>query len=174
MVQMSVRIEGATEALRALRTMEPTVARQIGREISNVGRDLAAAARDLAPSEPPVSGWVGTSGARGSRGGAGWPAWAPIQTSFKRRGTSVTVTTSSNPPAIASLAESLGRGQKWKTKAGLNLVTYARMRWGPIVQAGKKEGRVARASVSQNYPQVMADLRKAVDRAVQEVNRRMP
>jgi hypothetical protein len=84
------------------------------------------------------------------------------------------VTTASNPPAIASLAESLGRGQKWKTNAGLNLVTYARMRWGPIVQAGKKEGRVARAAVSQNYPQVMADLRKAVDRAVQEVNRRMP
>jgi hypothetical protein len=174
MTQASVRIVGADQALKALRTLEPLVAREVGRDVSNIGRELAASARSLAPDGPPVSGWVGTSGARGSRGGAGWPEWGPIQASYQRRGMSVRVTTSSSPPAIASLAESLGRGQRWRTEAGLRLVTYARLRWGPIVQSGKKEGRVARAAVASNYPQIMENLRKACDRAVEEVNRRMP
>lgn len=170
----SVRIEGADKALRALRSLEPTVAREVGREVGSIGLDLAAAVRSMAPSKPPVSGWQETSGARGSRSGAGWPAWSQIQASSRRRGMSVIVTTTSPDASIASFAESLGRGQKWKTRAGLNLVTYARLRWSPIVKAGKKEGRVARAAIAQNYPQVMADLQKAVDKAVVQVNRRMP
>jgi hypothetical protein len=87
---------------------------------------------------------------------------------------STIVTTTSGDASIASFAESLGRGQKWKTRAGLNLVKYARLRWSPIVKAGKKEGRVARAAIAENYPQVMDDLQEAVNKAVTEVNRRMP
>lgn len=174
MANFGLRVEGAEVALRALRVIEPTVAREVGREVSSIGVGLAAAVRNIAPESPPVSGWVATSGAKGSRGGAGWPAWAPIQASSRRRGMSVIVTTTSPDAAIASFAESLGRGEKWKTTAGLNLVKYARLRWGPLVQAGKKEGRVARAAIAQNYPQVMADLRKAVEKAISEVNRRMP
>lgn len=170
----SLRLVGAEQALRALRTIEPSIAREVGREVSNIGRDLVAEAQSLAPDRPPVSGWVGTSGARGSRGGAGWPAWAPVQSSFRRRGMSVTVTTNSSPPAIASFAESLGRGQKVKTSAGARLVEMAKSRWSPIVKSGKKEGRVARAAISNRYPEVMEDLRKACDKAVDEVNRRMP
>jgi hypothetical protein len=84
------------------------------------------------------------------------------------------VTTSSNPPAIASFAESLGRGQKAKTTAGEKLVEMANDRWSPIVKSGKKEGRVARGAIANKYPEVMADLKRACDRAVEEVNRRMP
>lgn len=174
MAQASVRVVGADQALRALRSLEPTVARQVGRDISNVGRDIMAEAQSLAPDSPPVSGWVATSGARGSRGGAGWPAWAPVQTSFRRRGTTITVQTNSSPPAIASFAESLGRGQKAKTDAGRRLVAMARERWSPIVKSGKKEGRVARAAIANKYPEVMANLKAACDKAVDEVNRRMP
>jgi len=174
MAEMSVRIVGGEQALRALRTMEPTVARLVGRELSDVGRDIMAEAQSLAPQKPPVSGWVATSGARGSRGGAGWPAWAPVQTSFRRRGTTVTVSTNSNPSAIASFAESLGRGLKVKTTAGEKLVEMANARWSPIVKSGKKEGRVARAAIANKYPEVMASLKEACDRAVEEVNRRMP
>jgi hypothetical protein len=50
----------------------------------------------------------------------------------------------------------------------------AQRRWSPIVQSGKKEGRVARAAIANKYPEVMAGLQKACDRAVEEVNRRMP
>ena len=174
MAQMSVRLVGGDQALKALRTLEPSVARLVGRELSDIGRDLVAEAQSLAPQEPPVSGWVATSGARGSRGGAGWPAWAPVQSSYKRRGTTVTVNTNSNPPAIASFAESLGRGQKAKTTAGRKLVEMANARWSPIVKSGKKEGRVARAAIANKDPAVMADLKRACDRAVEEVNRRMP
>jgi hypothetical protein len=173
-MDLRLRIEGADQALRALRTMEPTVARQVGREIGNIGTDLAAAMRSIAPGEPPVSGWRETSGAKGSRGGAGWPVYTQPQASSRRRGTTVIVRMTSTPESSASFAESLGRGQQWKTKAGLNLVTYARIRWSPIVKAGKKEGRVARAAISEKYPQVMRDLENAVNRAVNEVNRRMP
>ena len=174
MAEMSVRLVGGEQALKALRTLDPTVARLVGRELSDIGRDLVAEAQSLAPQKPPVSGWVATSGARGSRGGAGWPAWAPVQSSYKRRATTVTVTTSSNPPAIASFAESLGRGQKAKTEAGRKLVEMANERWSPIVKSGKKEGRVARGAIANRYPEVMADLKRACDRAVEEVNRRMP
>lgn len=170
----SVRIEGADEALKALRVLEPTVAREVGKEVSKIGAALAAAVRSVAPTEPPVSGWRGTSGASGSRGGAGWPAWSQVQASSTRRGMTARVRTSSNPPAIASLAESLGRGTRWKTRAGLNLVAYARTRWSPIVKSGRKEGRVARAAIAQEYPEAMRDLQKAVDKAVEAVNRRMP
>ena len=173
-MDFSVRVIGADQALRALRVIEPTVARQVGREVSSIGAGLTAAVRSIAPSSPPVSGWKPTSGARGSRGGAGWPAWSQIQASSRRRGMSVIVTTTSPDASIASFAESLGRGEKWKTSAGLNLVKYARLRWSPIVKAGKKEGRVARAAIAENYPEIMRDMQTAVDRAVAEVNRRMP
>jgi len=170
----AVRVVGADQALKALRSLEPTVARQVGRDISDVGRDIMAEARNIAPSKPPVSGWVETSGARGSRGGAGWPGWAPVQTSFRRRGTTITVSTNSSPPAIASFAESLGRGLKVKTTPGEKLVEMANDRWSPIVKSGKKEGRVARAAIANKYPEVMASLKEACDKAVEEVNRRMP
>lgn len=173
-MDFSIRVVGADQALRALRVLEPTVARQVGREFASIGAGLAAAVRSMAPGEPPVSGWTETSGARGSRGGAGWPGWTQAQATNRRRGTTVIVTLTSSPPAIASFAESLGRGQKVSTAAGANLVKYAQMRWSPIVKSGKKEGRVARAAIAENYPQILADLQKAVDMAVTEVNRRMP
>lgn len=171
---VGIRIEGAGQALKALRVMEPETAKQVGREMSDIGRTIGMLAAAKAPKGPPVSGWKQTSGARGSRGGAGWPAWGPISTKSSRRGMSVRVAIMSAEPAIASFAESLGRGEKWRTTQGLNLVTHARLRWSPLVQSGKKEGRVARAAISEAYPEVIAALRKAVDRAVDEVNRRMP
>lgn len=174
MAQMSVRLVGGDQAIKALRTIEPAIAKEVGRELSDIGRDLMAEAQSLAPQKPPVSGWVATSGSRGSRGGAGWPAWAPIQSSFKRRGTTVRVITTSSPPASASFAESLGRGKKAKTTAGRKLVEMANDRWSPIVKSGKKEGRVARGAIANKYPEVMENLKKACDKAVDAVNRRMP
>jgi hypothetical protein len=50
----------------------------------------------------------------------------------------------------------------------------AQQRWAPIVKSGKKEGRVARGAIANKYPEVMENLKKACDRAVDEVNRRMP
>jgi hypothetical protein len=173
-VEAAVRVEGADKALRALRTMEPSVAKSVGQQISKIGAGLAAEAQALTPKSPPVSGWVATSGARGSRGGAGWPAWVPVQSSYRRRGMSVIVTTRSSIPAIASFAESLGRGHRVATESGRRLVEMAQSRWSPIVKSGKKEGRVARGAIARNYPQIMADLKAAVDKAVTEVNRRMP
>ena len=173
-MKLSVKVVGADQALRALRTIDPQVAREVGKEFSSIGAALVAAMSQIAPDQAPVSGWRETSGAQGSRGGAGWPAYVKPSASYRRRGTTVTATLSSGSNPSASFAESLGRGEKWKTTAGLNLVTYARIRWSPIVKAGKWEGRVARAAIAQNYPQIMADLQKAVDKAVNEVNRRMP
>lgn len=174
MAQASVRVVGADQALKALRSLEPTVAKQVGRDISNVGRDIMAEAQSLAPQKPPVSGWVATDGSRGGRKGLGWPAWSPISSRFTRRGTTIRVFTNSSEPSSASFAESLGRGQKAETDAGRKLVEMANDRWSPIVKSGKKEGRVARAAIANKYPEVMAQLQAACDKAVDEVNRRMP
>jgi len=50
----------------------------------------------------------------------------------------------------------------------------ANERWAPIVKSGKKEGRVVRGAIANKYPEVMAGLKKACNKAVDEVNRRMP
>ncbi len=168
MIDLRVQAKGADQALKALRALEPQVAREVGRQVSDIGRNLAAAVRMSAPGEPPVSGWTMDGG--GPRG----LGWGQVQATSVRRGMSVRVTATGSEPAYASLAESLGRGTKWRTRSGLNLVLMARERWGPIVQSGAKEGRVARAAVQKQYPQIMADLQAACDRASAEIDRRMP
>ena len=167
---MLIRLDGADGTLKALRKMEPETAREVGRDISKIGKNLAAAFRLAAPELPPVSGWVATSGARGSRGGAGWPGWVQPQASYMRRDMSVRVLLSSNPPAIAAMAESLGSGGNWKTRQGLNLVAMTNNRFGRTVKSGKKEGK----AISEQYPQINQDLEDAVNRAVDAVNRLMP
>jgi len=173
-MEYSVRVEGAEQALRALRTLEPTVAREVGREVGKVGVNLAAAIRMIAPTSPPLLGTKVPPRWTAAGGGPRNIGWAPIQTSNARRGMAVRVTTLSNPPAVASFAESLGRGTKAETPAGRHLVAMARKNWSAIVKSGKKEGRVARAAIAAEYPQIMSDLRAACDKATAEVNRRMP
>jgi len=167
-IDLRVGERGADQALKALRALEPTVAREVGRQVTNIGANLAAAVRAAAPTSPPVSGWTESGG--GPRG----LGWGQIQATSSRRGMSVRVTSTSSEAAYASWAESLGRGNRWTTRAGLNLVLMARQRWGPIVRSGAKEGRVARAAVQKQYPQIMEDLKAACDRAAAEIDRRMP
>lgn len=170
----SVRVVGADTALKALRVLEPTVAREVGQDITKIGQSLAVAMLALVPSGPPFVGSDRPPGWTAQGGGPRGFGWAPVQAVPRRRGTSVIVTATSDPPAIASFAESLGRGTKVKTDAGRKLVKIAKLRWSPIVKSGKKEGRIARAAIASKYPEVIADLDAACQKAVSEVNRRMP
>ena len=172
-MDVSVKVVGASEALRALRTIEPTVAKQVGREVSAIGRMLVAAARAATPSGPGASHWRQTSGSRGSRNGAGWPGWSDLAFTSSRRGMTVFVTGKSASPAIAAMYETMGRRTSVKTRAGEQLIANMDAKFGPVVQSGKKAGRMRRIA-GENYGQAVDMLEKACDRAVEEVNRRMP
>lgn len=169
---MRIEIEGADAALRALRVMEPETAKVVGREISDIGKDLAAAIRTGAPSSAPMTGWKATSGSRGARGGAGWPAWSQIQATSRRRGTTAIVETRSDPNMIAVLYESAGI-KGGRSDNGRRFISNLE-RSGTLVKSGKHSGRLARRQIQTDYPRIMADLRRAVDKAVRRVNGLMP
>ena len=72
LVGMMIRLTGADAALRALRTLEPETAKQVGRDIKKAGDGIAAHIRANAPKQPPMSGWRETAATTGrTRGGAG-------------------------------------------------------------------------------------------------------
>jgi len=172
-MDMNVRVKGADQALRALRVMEPEVAKQVGREMSAIGRMYVQAVREATPPGPGASRWRQTSGARGSRGGAGWPGWSAITFSSSRRGMTVFITGKSGNPAIAAMYETMGRGTKVKTPQGHALIAAMNEKFGPVAQSGKKVGRMRRIA-GEHYAEAVKKVDQACDRAVSEVNRRMP
>jgi|694.fasta_scaffold37031_7 hypothetical protein len=176
MTDFTVRVEGADQAVRALRTMEPETAKQVGKEISNVGRDLAAYIRANAPTQPPMSGWRETGAARGrTRGGAGWPAWAPISASSKRRGVSVTVNMTG---AVAAIYESAGKNGLGGISTHPDGGQFIRnlSRYGRLYTSGgrPRSGRLAGKAIVTQYPEAIKRIQAACDRAVDAVNRRLP
>jgi hypothetical protein len=175
-VDFTVRVQGADQAIRALRTMEPETAKQVGKEISNVGRDLAAYIRDNAPSDPPMSGWRESGAARGrTRGGAGWPAWAPISATSKRRGVSVTVNMTG---AVAAIYESAGKNGLGGVSTHPDGGQFIRnlSRYGRLYTSGgrPRSGRLAGKAIVTQYPEAIRRIQAACDRAVEAVNRRLP
>ncbi len=166
---LAVKVEGADQALRALRVLEPTVARKVGREIGKVGADLAAEIRNRAPSEAPVSGWRATPG--------GWPAWTSVQSSHKRRGANVEVNTrSGSDNRVAGMVEFIGNATKIKSERGAVLSRMFNERLGPTVSLKNRRspGRLAYRVLNERYASVLQEIKKACDDAVAEVNRRMP
>lgn len=171
-MEVTLELQGGVEALKALRVLEPTVAREVGRDMTAVGKRISAAMSGTTP-DVPASGWVGTSGARGSRGGAGWPAWEPLSYRVTRRELTVRVTGRSSNSAIAAMFETMGRETRVRTPQGRQLIANMNEAAGPVVKSGKKAGRARRVAAEQ-YPNAIRDIQSAVDKAVAEINRRMP
>ncbi len=184
---MYLRVEGADDALKALRTLEPTVAKEVGREVSSVGRMVASYINANAPTSPPMSGWRTTPTVRPQakpgrgRGGKGWNSdvtWSPIRASASRRGMSVTIrTVSANAAAIIYESAGVKGGRTFRGPGGsgdgaqfiANLERHA-----PLVQSGKYQGRLGRAAIKANYREALKQIERACEKAVFEVNRRMP
>lgn len=176
MPDLSIRVEGADQAIRALRTLEPETAKQVGREISAVGKDIAAYIRTNAPTDPPMSGWREVAATRGrTRGGAGWPAWAPISASSARRGTTVTVTMTGATAAIYESAGKVNPGGVSTHPDGAQFIRNL-SRHGRLVRSGGRPrvGRLAGKAIVEKYPEAIRQVQAACDRAVDAVNRRMP
>lgn len=167
MIQATVRLEGGDQALRALATMEPTVGRQVKREISSVGKQLAAKVTAAAQGSPPVSGWVGTPA---------WPAWAPVKGVSSRRGAGIVVATTSSEPRIAHMHEYMGNLTKSPTSNGRHLAEMMNSRFGSTVAVSRRKtpGRLGVRVIGEEYPAVIDQIKSACDKAVDEVNRRMP
>ncbi len=177
MTDLTVRVVGADQAIKALRTMEPETAKQVGREISTVGKDIAAYIKNAAPTSPPMSGWRTVAPARpgparsggGGRGGAGWPAWAPIGASSARRGTRVIINMTG---AVAAIYESAGKEGNIKSTSGRQFVDNL-----PALSVSgsrPRRGRLAGRAIVTQYPEAIRRVQIACDRAVEAVNRRLP
>lgn len=173
MESMTVKVVGADQALRALRTIEPSVAREVGRDLTKIGRMYQDAVEKATPSGAGSSNWRATSGARGSRGGAGWPAWSDLSFRTSRRGMTVFVTGTSASPAIASMYETMGRNTRVRTKSGAQLIKLMNEKFGAVAKSGSKVGRFRRIA-GEHYAEAVKQIDEACARAVAEVNRRMP
>ena len=169
---IQLQIEGADEALSALRVMEPETAKQVGRSVSDIGKNLASAIAGDAPSGPPMSGWKATSGIRGARGGQGWPAWTQISARSRRRGMKVLVDTQSAPSMIAAVYESAGI-KGGRSEAGRRMIANFEDE-STLVKSGKHSGRLARKRISEDYPEIIKSIRDAAEKAVAKVNRMLP
>jgi hypothetical protein len=170
MIGASVRIDGADRALKALAILEPTVARKTKQEISKIGQMLANYITDLASQHgsPPVSGWRGTPT---------WPAWSPVRGQSRRVGAGVAVTSTSSDVRIAAMYEYIGNATKIKDPIkGQRLSDLFNDRLGATVSAPRRQrpGRLIRRTINERYGEARQQLEAAVDKAVDEVNRRMP
>ena len=177
MTDFTVRVEGADQAVRALRTMEPETAKQVGKEIAAVGRDLAAYIKNASPTSPPMRGWRTSPPASpgkprsrgGGRGGSGWPAWAPASATSSRRGTTVRVTMTGTAAAIY---ESAGKEGKIRSTSGQQFIDNL-----PALSVSgsrPRRGRIAGRAIVTQYPEAVRRIQAACDRAVDAVNRRLP
>ncbi len=167
-MDLNVRLQGADQALKALNILEPTVARKVKKEISDVGRDMASYISSLAAGkEAPVSGWRETPT---------WPGWTSVAGSSARRGAGVVVTPKSNPSAIAGMYEYIGNATRIQTVKGATLSRMFNERLGVPVSNSrrKKPGRLVRQTLNDKYPEARRKIEAACDKAVDEVNRRMP
>jgi hypothetical protein len=168
---MSIKVKGADEAVRVLQTMDSIFAKEIKREISSAGRLVADYAKQKAPTQPTMSGWRETPAARGrTRGGAGWPAWQNPGVSVSRRGASVVIASTG---AVAAIYESAGKnGLNGLSQNGGQFIRN-NSRYGRLVKAGERTGRLMIPAIQQTYPEVIKRIREACDRAVDEANRRL-
>lgn len=166
-MDLNVRLTGADETLKALNVLEPTVARRVKAEIGSVGKELASYITSLAQSDPPVSGWTGTPA---------WPAWSAVTGSSRLSGAGVVVTPKSSVSAIAGMYEYIGNATKIQKLKGANLSRMFNERLGvPVSNSRRKRpGRLVRQTLNDKYPEARRDIEKAVDKAVEEVNWRMP
>ena len=167
-MNLNIRLQGADQALKALDILDSTVARKVKKEISDVGRDMAAHISSLASGQgAPVSGW---------RGSAAWPEWAAVSGSSARRGAGVVITPKSSPSAIAGMYEYIGNATRIQTEKGATLSRMFNERLGVPVSNSrrKKPGRLVRQTLNDKYPEARRKIEAACDKAVDEVNRRMP
>ena len=167
-MNLNVRLIGADRALKALDILEPKVAREVKKEISVIGQDMASYMTGLAQSSPPVSGWRGTPS---------WPAWSSVSGSSARRGAGVVVTPRSSGDArIAAMYEYIGNATKIETEKGAVLSRMFNERLGATVSNSrrKRPGRLVRATLNARYADARRKIEAACDKAVDEVNRRMP
>ena len=167
-MDLNVRLTGADQTLKALSILEPTVARRVKREISAIGKEMASYISSLTQSDPPVSGW---------RGSTGWPAWSSVSGSSSRRGAGVVINPRSSGDArIAAMYEYVGNATKIETNPGRVLSRMFNERLGATVTNSrrKRPGRLVRKTLNDKYPEARRKIEEACDKAVDEVNRRMP
>lgn len=172
-MDMNIKVTGADEAVRVLQTMEPLFAKEIKKEISSAGRLVADYAKGITPSGPTMRGWRETPAVRGrTRGGAGWPAWQNPGVTVSRRGASVIIASTG---AVAAIYESAGKnGLGGLSPTGGQFIRNNSTDPGrPLVQAGKRKGRLMVPAIKQTYPEVIKRIQQACDRAVAEANRRL-
>ena len=75
-IDVKVAIVGVRDVQRALRNIDPELAKQLRKELREAGKLVAMSAKKKVPGRSPLSGWRNVWAMNGRvRGGQGWPAW---------------------------------------------------------------------------------------------------
>lgn len=169
---MLIKIDGADQALKALRQMEPETAKLVGREVTKAGRIIARRA-----TVPPVAmrNWRDVEAVRPYRGSrrasGGWPAYNVSKPSSRRARSAMTVTVS-HTSAAGAIFEYAGiknaQGVDPRGKGFIEqLPPLTTLSSGP-------PGRYIRRALALEYPNAMKQIEKAANDAAEAVNRLMP
>lgn len=181
-----VVLEGADEALKAIKALAPDLDKDLKEKLGGVGKRIASDAKTRVPSQSPLSGWeyvakdpagwAAKRNKRPSRGGKGWPAYdaGKIRTGIKsstsagkpkgaKFGALVYV---SNKDAAGAIFELAGRKSKGAPgTAGANFIKVledfdraSRVIWDAYDDMGRNK--------------VQAEVIKAVEDAERELERR--
>ncbi len=187
---MYVKVTGTSNALRALRQLDPELAKEIGKDLAAAGRTIANDAKALIPSEPPMRNWRTTPAGRPrgrqsregvmtsqvSRGGRGWPEWtgqkyrASLRT--RRRQFELTIDSARDPAGmIYELAGT--KGGRGRNSAGSPQGRQFIANLSPVRSstAGRRSSRAMVQSLKRNYRGTRTKLEQATDRTMTRLQR---
>ena len=186
---MPTEVSGALELRKALKKIEPVLAKEAEKEIRGLLRVVAVKARGFVPSESPLSGWANAVGVWESRAfntrdikaGIGYST-APSKPN--KRGFR-SIATVFNKSAAGSIYETAGRksgadGQPWVgPKGGGRDVSRSNNpqagaifigSMGPLYGKDKQRGRLIFKAWEQDQGKATLAVAKAIDKAVNTFN----
>jgi len=159
--ETSIQVRGLKETLNELRKVEPTIRKELTKEIKGQAKPLVDAARALVPSSPPLSGMTS--------GRWAWSSKAKSQIAIKMggrsRGQQYTILSlrQNNPAgAIFDMAGKKGgkdeRGQQFIANLAARFGAPSRSMW---------------PAAEKMLPEIGQEITATIDDALGEINRRI-
>ena len=158
---MSIEVKGLKETLNELRKVEPTLRKELTREIKGQAKPLVDAARALVPSSPPLSGMT--------HGKFAWTTKAKSQIGIKMGGRS-----RGKQFTILSLRQNNGVGQIFdmagkkggSTEQGQAFIANLERRFGA-------PSRSMWPAAEKMLPEIAQELTATIDDALGDINKRL-
>lgn len=168
---IDIKTEGIADLIKALRKVEPELARQLPREMRQAGKPIVQDARDLLPEPSPLSNW----GAWNNRGrDRSWTRKArsgiQIETNTgARKGVhTINLMALTEKDGAGAIYENAGR----KRQGSINS-SDAGDRFVAALNNEQTSPRFLWPAVEMNIPRLNRELQKVIDRWSQELEKKV-